>query len=903
MAHAGWRAAGRRCTGQGGMMLLWLKGVLAHRSRRLLLAGAGIAVATALIGIVGIFAASSAETMTRRALESLPIDWQIAVLGTSDPELLTDPLKLAAPVRMARTVRYADVPGFEAVAGGTTQTTGAGQVVGLSPDYAQAFPGQIRLLAGRLDGILIAQQTAANLHATVGDTVSIMRDRGPAAAVKIDGVVDLPNADAMFQAIGPAKAAAPTAPPDNVVLVPMDLWTTMFGSATEAEPAGVRTEIHVSLDHARLLADPETAYADALGRSKNFEARAAGTAIVGNNIAARLGAVRGDALYARVLLLALALPGAVLAVLLTIAIAASGIDRHRREQALLRLRGASASQILRIATTEATVVALASGSGAVALAASVTTAVLRVDPLSSHAIACLVAAFGSAILLALATTLVPAWVASRQRTVSAERAGVAPLATPMWRRAWLDLVLLALAAMVFWRTRSTGYQIVLAPEGVAGAAVDYTALLAPLLFWIGAGLLTVRLCAGALARGRSVLAHALAPLARRLSAPVAASLSRQHHRLARGMALAALAFSFAISTAIFNSTYDAQLAVDAQLTNGADVTVTGTTSAPAGDQLRRIVGVPGVVDAEPMQQRFAYVGNDLQDLYGIEPGRIGKVTEIADAYFANHDARASLEGLSRTPDGVLVSQETMDDFQLSPGDEINLRLQSAVDHQYRVVPFHLVGVVREFPTAPHDSFLVANAKYVAKQTGSSAAEIVLAKVDGDPARVAAAVAVALGSDSPLKVTDLTHAARLVGSSLTAVDLHALTLIELAFAVLLAVGATGLVLALGFAERARAVAILSVLGARRHEVASFLWSEALVLLLGGILFGSLMGAATADIMVTLLAGVFDPPPESLLIPWGYIGALSVASLLGTILAVWGANRRSGGDDASALRVGD
>src|SRR5205809_2460781 len=49
-------------------------------------------------------------------------------------------------------------------------------------------------------------------------------------------------------------------------------------------------------------------------------------------------------------------------------------------------------------------------------------------------------------------------------------------------------------------------------------------------------------------------------------------------RIATGTALVALAFAFAAATAIFNATYNAQLLVDAQLTNGADVTVTGSTA-------------------------------------------------------------------------------------------------------------------------------------------------------------------------------------------------------------------------------------------------------------------------------------------------------------------------------------
>ncbi|NWP24173.1 hypothetical protein, partial [Escherichia coli] len=83
------------------------------------------------------------------------------------------------------------------------------------------------------------------------------------------------------------------------------------------------------------------------------------------------------------------------------------------------------------------------------------------------------------------------------------------------------------------------------------------------------------------------------------------------------------AFSFATAVAVFDTTYNAQLLVDAQLTNGADVTVTGTSAAPAGERLEEIRKAPGVVAAEAMQHRFAYVGNDLQDLYGIDPGTIG----------------------------------------------------------------------------------------------------------------------------------------------------------------------------------------------------------------------------------------------------------------------------------------
>ena len=103
--------------------------------------------------------------------------------------------------------------------------------------------------------------------------------------------------------------------------------------------------------------------------------------------------------------------------------------------------------------------------------------------------------------------------------------------------------------------------------------------------------------------------------------------------------IAGNAFAFATATAIFNSTYNAQSRVDAELTNGADVTLTGTTSHPASELLAELRAIPGVAAAEPMMHRFAYVGADLQDMFGINPTTIGKLTTISNAYFANHDVR------------------------------------------------------------------------------------------------------------------------------------------------------------------------------------------------------------------------------------------------------------------------
>ena len=72
--------------------------------------------------------------------------------------------------------------------------------------------------------MLLAQQTAANLHAAPGSRVTIERAGLPPVTVTVAGVVDLPQADSLFQTVGAPPGAQPTAPPDNVVLLPAAQW-------------------------------------------------------------------------------------------------------------------------------------------------------------------------------------------------------------------------------------------------------------------------------------------------------------------------------------------------------------------------------------------------------------------------------------------------------------------------------------------------------------------------------------------------------------------------------------------------------------------------------------------------------------------------------------------------------
>lgn len=47
------------------------------------------------------------------------------------------------------------------------------------------------------------------------------------------------------------------------------------------------------------------------------------------------------------------------------------------------------------------------------------------------------------------------------------------------------------------------------------------------------------------------------------------------------------------------------------------------------------------------------------------------------------------------------------------------------------------------------------------------------------------------------------------------------------------------------------------------------AEAAVLAVGGAIAGAIVGGLLSQMLVSVLSGVFDPPPAALAVPWGYL----------------------------------
>jgi putative ABC transport system permease protein len=870
----------------------WTGGLCRRRPWVVAGASVSVALAVAFVASLGAFESASRASLTERAAKSVAVDWQVQDTPQGTAKEVATALAHVPGVRAVLPVAYARVPALTGSTPTGTRTTGAAEIVSIPANYVARAPGEIRFLVGSKHGVFLQQQTASNLGAVPGSVISVQSATGKHVALRVNGIVDLPKADSFFQVVGTASGVGATAPPDNVVIVP----PSQFGALTAGST--VVHQFHVTLDHSTLPTDPSAAMTEVTGRANHFAAAVAGGALVGDNLSASLSGARQDAIYAQLLFLLLGLPGLALATVVAVLVIGLRSDRRRREVGLLFLRGASLRTVVGIVIGETVVTAI------VGIGLGIPLSLLAVRAaLGSHTSVPLSWILGASLVglaLAATTQLVPVLKAAsrfRVEPVTSAVTRVPSTRQPWPLRAGLDAILLGAAAIVTVFAARGGYHVVVVPEGVPVASVNYAALLGPALAWPGLVLLAWRATAFVLSRLTGNLA------AKRVgSAPelVAATLRRRRQIIARGAAGLAAALGLGASTAIFTATYDQQSHLDVALTVGADVAVSPAPgTSPVHSPPGALRTAPAVAGVEPLVHRFAYVGPDLQDMFGIRPQTIAQVASLQNSFVPGSSIAEVMRRLASTTDGVLLSAETLRDYQLHVGDLVRLRLPVGPSGTYQAVHFHVVGQVSEFPTAPKDSFMVANATYINRVTGADPVATFLVR-SSSPGVTGAYLRAHLSPS--WHVADIVGARSSVttASGLAATDLGGLARLELAFTVVFAFACSGLALALGIAERRRGLVLLAALGATARQRGRFLGAEGRALLTGGVVGGAVVGGVIGYMLVKVLTGIFDPPPEGLVVPGGYLLALILTVVVVGLAVVAAAGRLVGRADPSHLR---
>ncbi len=855
-----------------------------------------LAAAVGLLGAMVLFIGSSLRTMTASATRSVPLDWQGPVASRAQALRVASAVGRQPGVLQASAVATAPFAGATHEAPAGKIQTGAGSLLAVSPGYLKHIE-TFRYLHGTLrpGEIVLDQQLAATLQAKLGDRIVLTPAPGARPrSFRVSGVALVTAPDVLFQPLDPVLGPAPSQPPAEIAILPLATFSrtiapelrtltpaSIGSSAVPGAQSGIQWQVQAQVAPTSLGSSPGQAFRLA-GQIRNRVERALpGQVQFVDNLSDGLNTAAGDALYAQTLYIMLAVPGALIALGLAYLAGLGTVERDRRELALLRARGASRRELLTLAAVESLAVGVVAGllgAGAAFLAVSGLVSG-GVSLTAGRAVATIALCVGVAAAGAFAARL-GAGLAALRGTVSEGRRSVQRARRPLWLRLHLDLIALAVSGLIYWLTARTGFSAVVNPDSNPTLSLSVYMFFAPALLWLGATLLLVRV------RGRLLAWLAGRGAGTRPTTPrgfLLASAGRRGPAINRGLVVVGLLLAFGVNLGLFTATYDQQARVDAQLTLGADVVVTAPPGIAAGHSLAaRIGNVPGVVATSAIDHSYAYVGPDLQDTYGIDPSSLARTTTLRDSYFVGGSAKTMLERLRTTPDGILVSKETITDYSLKTGDLLKLRVLDHATGRFRVVPFHVVGAVQEFPSAPKDSFMVTNLDYLRAAARDPGPNVVFAKTSGDVSAIASAIARATRSEGTL-VKDIRQQARQTVSSITTVDLTGISRIEEAFAIALAAAAMALFVALGVGERRHEFATMAALGASLREIGAFLWTEAALVLGAGLVLAAGLGVLLAEMLVAMLQHVFDPPPDHLAVPWMFLAELGAAAVAAALVA--------------------
>ncbi len=855
-----------------------------------------LAAAVALLGAMLLFVGHSLRTMTGSAIRSVPLDWQGPVGSYAQARHVAAGVAAQPGIEQASAAATAPFTGASHTGAGGTTDAGSGSLLAVPPGYLTHIH-TFRFLQGSLrpGAVVLDQQLAATLQAQIGDSITLTpRPGARPQRFPVSGVALITGPDVVFQPLNPLLGPAPAQPPANAAIMPLSTFAATLARALPTIPSGasgasavpgaqggMQWQVQVQVSPSGLGNSPGQAYTRAGEVVHRIERSLPGQVQFVDNLSDKLNTAAGDALYAETLYIMLAVPGALVALGLAYLAALGTVERDRRDLALLRARGATRRHLLLVAGAESVAIGILAGLlGAGAAFGAVTLIIsggvgLTLARVGITIGACVALAIAGALAARLGATS-SVWRAS----VSDSRRSVQRAHQPLWQRLYLDIAALAFSGLIYWLTASTGFSAVLNPDSNPTLSLSVYMFFAPALLWLGATLLLVRLRGRALAWAAG---RAAGGRARNGRAFLLASAGRRGAAINRGLVVVALLLAFGVDLGIFTATYDQQANIDAQLTLGADVTATAPPGVTASHHLQaKIARVPGVQGTTAIDHSYAYVGPDLQDTYGINPATIGAATTLRDSYFLGAGAQQTIERLRRMRDGILVSKETINDYQLKIGDLLNLRVLDHRSGRFHVVPFHVAGIVQEFPSAPRDSFMVANLPYLQAADHAGGPNVVFIKAS-NPSATARAIAAGTRTDGTI-VNNIDQQAQQTVSSITTVDLRGISQIEEAFTIGLAAAAMALFVALAVIERRHEFATMAAVGATLRSIGAFVWSEAALVLIAGLLLAAGLGVLLALMLIAMLQHIFDPPPDHLAIPWTYLAELAGAALATTTVAV-------------------
>lgn len=463
--------------------------------------------------------------------------------------------------------------------------------------------------------------------------------------------------------------------------------------------------------------------------------------------------------------------------------------------------------------------------------------------------------------VAMLARLVPAAQAARQSVVEQEREQARPIRPPLWHRFYLDLLLLVPTVYAYSQLSNAGTLALLVDDRPEDLYRDPLLVLVPALFILTASLMTLRLFP-LLMRLIDRLVSLLPWVSPHM---VFRRLSRQSLNYINPLLLIIVSLALGVYTFSMASSLDQWLVDRMHYRVGSDLAF---EPLPLGSSMaesleRPIDGawiplpqefqnLPGVIGATRVGDYYFSIGAGRDAVRGrflaVDRTDFPSVVQFRSD-FADESLGALMNRLALVPDGILVSEEVLDEQIARIGDKVEI-VVAANNELVANAQFTIVGAYKFFPTVYEEDqvAIVGNLDYITNLMGTPPPHDIWLRVESDAdgktiIKSAATVgvealqyddAVALIKEEQAKTERVGVFGTLTIGFLAAVAMAAIGLMTYSYASL--------------RERLYRFAVLRALGLRRRQIVGQVTLEYVLLTAIGAAAGAFIGLAASGLFV-------------------------------------------------------
>ncbi len=891
----------------------------------------GLALAVGLFAGILFFVDVTARQMTATAITPVKID--IIAHGTTPDVNVMDS---AATIAQQRGVSAAE-PVYAADFSSAVKVNGdhpspAGRMFAIRPSYLKTFD-VLQVSSGALDssGGVISDAMSISQNIKVGDSIQLtFNGINQPITLPVTGIANMDNADALFATATEAENAIVS----DVVIVDQawfqknllgSLKTIAMDPNTAALPGVVNLDpqVQIRVNRDSLPGDPTLASLQVESLRRGIERLFPGQLKSGNNLFNAFSSAKGDVLAAKILFIFLGLPGVALAAYLSKFAAELFAESQRREISLLRTRGATPTQITGIVAVTSIFLAIGGSAlglifGILALYASAGAQLTAsLNPFTSSFdwnlfVTSAGIAFAAGLILTFLAAFLPTF-GSLRREITQERRSVRRVESePFWKRSYLDLILLGAAVVSLYVTQVNGG---FKPTGNEGAAItlSFYIFLTPFFAWTGLTLLVLRLIEKGLVASGSQIGNLFRRLFGEIGEVAGKSLARRASRISAAVTIIALTLSFGVSLSIFQKTYTHEKQLDSQYIVGSDIRFTPALNTPQNADFATQLQIPDVTSVTGVvRDTQALVGSEKNTVYGIDLPSFRKTAYLPDSFFVDGNAQQTIDAmtnrttnyapgsakqvlnaLANTPNGVIISVEQAEKYNIRVGDPVLLRLYNRSTNQYADVQTKAVGLFIYFPTSAQDSDFILNRDFMIKSSGYPAMNYFLIKTDGSSQaiqNVTDSLTAQYKNVMPVRIQSIDTVVKTESSSLTSLNLGGLGTMEQLYTIIVVSMGLAIFLLAMINERQREFGAMRALGANLNHLRRFLFTEALAISGLSLVIGAGVGVLLARLLVMLLGIIFTIPVQML--SWDWLGLLILAAFVvaGMVISVAITTRR-------------